>query len=218
MGQATLAEFHEKTQSDLSVVTADTYGQEMLVLNHHTAPKCPLAWAVRMSMSIPFVWQEVRWQAEWGRYRNKDITGHTIVDGGTLSNFPIYLVASSDPEVMKVMGGTDPNTVPNLGLLIDETLEVEGAPPRETPKGTNEIKGELLDHVSHLRTIGRIRQLIDTITTAYDRNAIEAHKEEICRLPAKGYGTTEFDMSDARRDALINAGQKAMKEYLKTFG
>jgi hypothetical protein len=42
---------------------------------------------------------------------------------------------------------------------------------------------------------------------------METHKDEICRLPAKGYGTTEFDMSDARLQALIDAGRQAMKAY-----
>ncbi|MDD5434698.1 MAG: patatin-like phospholipase family protein, partial [Nitrospira sp.] len=57
---ATLAQFNIKTGADVSVIASDTEGQEMLVLNHRTAPDCPVAWAVRMSMSIPFIWQEVR--------------------------------------------------------------------------------------------------------------------------------------------------------------
>ncbi|MDH4099941.1 MAG: patatin-like phospholipase family protein, partial [Nitrospirota bacterium] len=94
LGNATLAEFAQKTGNDLTMVASDTMAHEMLILNHRTAPNCPLAWAVRMSMSIPFVWQEVRWQKEWGLYRGTDISGHTIVDGGVLSNFPIDLLTS----------------------------------------------------------------------------------------------------------------------------
>ena len=63
---ATLEDFAQQTQSDLSLVVSDTSDMEMLVLNHRTAPKCPVAWAVRMSMSIPFIWNEVVWQASWG--------------------------------------------------------------------------------------------------------------------------------------------------------
>ena len=66
LGNATLSEFYQQNQKDLSVVASDTTAQEMLVLNHRTAPQCPVAWAVRMSMSIPFVWQEVLWKREWG--------------------------------------------------------------------------------------------------------------------------------------------------------
>ncbi len=63
---ATLREFFDLTQTDLSVVSSDTTAQEMRVLNHRTAPDIPVANAVRMTMSIPFVWQEVHWQAGWG--------------------------------------------------------------------------------------------------------------------------------------------------------
>jgi hypothetical protein len=32
-------------------------------------------------------------------------------------------------------------------------------------------------------------------------------------MPAKGYGTTEFDMTDDRRNTLVKAGRKAMYNY-----
>ena len=53
----TLATVFEKRQVDLSVVCSDTSEMKMLVLNHRTAPNVPVAWAVRMSMSIPLVWR-----------------------------------------------------------------------------------------------------------------------------------------------------------------
>ena len=57
---------HQVKGCDLSLVVTDTTNREMLVLNHRTAPDVPVAMAVRMSMSIPFVWREVVWQKEWG--------------------------------------------------------------------------------------------------------------------------------------------------------
>src|SRR5581483_9490388 len=126
---ATFAEFHQQTGTDLSVVASDTSDEELLVLNHRTAPQCPLAWAVRMSMSIPFLWQAVEWDERWGSYRQRTKTGNAIVDGGVLSNFPIGLVAERTPETLSIMGDTDPQAAQNLGLLIDETLAVPGVPP-----------------------------------------------------------------------------------------
>ena len=73
--------------------------------------------------------------------------------------------------------------------------------------------GSLLDNVKRLKTIKRIKNLADTMMQAHDLATMETHKDEICRLPAKGYGTTEFDMSDARLQALIDAGRQAMKAY-----
>lgn len=71
LGRATFTEFARMTGGDLSVVASDTNAQEILVLNHRTAPELPVAWAVRMSMSIPFVWQEVVWREEWGKFRGR---------------------------------------------------------------------------------------------------------------------------------------------------
>ena len=104
----TLYQFYETTGSELSVVTSDTVGQRMLVLNNRTAPDLPVVWAVRMSMSIPMIWPDVAWRPEWGPYylggKARDITGHTMVDGGLLSNFPIELLLSDAPHVTAVMG------------------------------------------------------------------------------------------------------------------
>ena len=213
LGQATMAQFHAQTGQDLSVVISDTASQEMRVLNHRTAPDCPVRWATRMSMSIPFIWQEVLWQAEWGTYLAENIAGHTIVDGGALSNFPIRMFTSGDEDVVTVMGDSDPAENPTLGLLIDETLPVAGSGEAAEDSGDEEQPGSLLDNVKRLKTIKRIKNLADTMMQAHDLATMETHKDEICRLPAKGYGTTEFDMSDARLQALIDAGRQAMKAY-----
>ena len=45
-----------------------TLNLSLVGLNHRTAPNCPVAWAVRMSMSIPFIWQAVVWEEAWGLY------------------------------------------------------------------------------------------------------------------------------------------------------
>lgn len=206
LGDMTLAEFAAATGSHLTICASDTTGQELLVLNHRTAPDCPVRWAVRMSMSIPFVWQEVRWNTEWGTYRGRDITGHKVVDGGVLSNFPLELLVSTTPDVLDVMGPPTGNAV--LGLLIDETLPVPNAPP--APKTKKGIGTEL----AHLRVVKRVTRLVDTMTSARDRFVESGFKDDVCHLPAKGYGTTEFDMSDARIKALIDGGYDAMKSFL----
>jgi predicted acylesterase/phospholipase RssA len=205
-GKMTLAEFFQATGSELSLVASDTTAQQILVLNHRTAPDCPIVSAVRMSMSIPLLWQEVEWQAAWGRYQDKDLVGHMIVDGGMLSNFPIELFVSSQPHITAVMGQKQSEQI--IGLMIDESLPVEGAPAIETAGGGIEW--------GKLRTVQRIQRLIDTMTSAHDKQVIEAFESLVVRLPAHGYGTTEFDMSEERRSALVRAGKKAMEHHLAT--
>lgn len=200
----TLAQLHREKGCDLSLVATDTSNREMLVLNHRTAPGVPVAMAVRMSMSIPFVWREVIWKQEWGPYLGTDKTGARIVDGGVLSNFPIDLIATANERARRIMGeNTDPNASLNLGLLIDEEMEVPGVsgkPVRQSP----------------LQTVRRIQRLVDTMTGARDNVLIRDYADQICRCPAKGYGTTEFDMPPAKIQALVEAGRAAMRRHLSS--
>lgn len=213
----TLQQLHEETGYDLSLVATNVTFREMLVLNHRTTPNLPVAYAVRMSMSIPFIWEEVAWQAHWGEYlpwqgRDKTIAGSKIVDGGVLSNFPIDLIAESGRAVIEAMGDLDARfakAADNLGLLIDESLSVLEQPA----SGTGRSK--LIDD---LPSIKRIHNLAETMMAARDNSLIDYYAAEICRLPAKGYGTLEFDMEGARRDDLIEAGRQAMNAHLSKRG
>jgi predicted acylesterase/phospholipase RssA len=198
----TLADMHASKGCDLSLVVTDTTNREMLVLNHRTAPGVPIVMAVRMSMSIPFVWREVEWKSAWGTYLGQDKTGAKIVDGGVLSNFAVDLVATDNVRARKFMGeSTDPTKALNLGLLIDETLPVpgvQGQPNRE----------------KKFATTRRVQRLVDTMTGARDNALIREYDAQICRLPAGGYGTTEFDMAEEKLNALVNAGREAMQKHL----
>ena len=196
-----LAGMYAKTQVDLSVVASDTKDMEMLVLNHRTAPAVPVVWAVRMSMSIPLVWHEVVWQKSWGTYQGRAKAGNIIVDGGVLSNFPIRLIAEPAPDLM---GDTDPYAALNLGLLLDEELAVPGVDPAPPPTD-----------FTQLRVVQRLSRLIDTMMGAQDNNEVRKRESEICRLPVKGYGTTEFKMPEGKLKALVDAGREAAVSHLK---
>ena len=205
-GDMNLAEFRNATGIDLTLVASDTSGAELLILNSRTAPDCPIAWAVRMSMSVPLLWNEVVWKEAWGTYRGKNISGHSVVDGGLLSNFPIELFISNQPQVTAVMGAKVAEEMDLLGFLIDETLDVPGAPVEKAMAKGIEF--------SKLPPVTRITNLVNTMMQARDKSVIEAFERFVVRLPAKGYGTVEFGMSDERRDALIAAGRTATTAYL----
>ena len=201
---ATLGELFDATGKHLTVIAGDTTAKQMLVLNHITAPDLPFIWAVRMSMSIPLLWQEVVWQSDWGTYRGQDISGHAVVDGGLLSSFPIELFISDLPHVTAVMGPKESDQI--LGLLIDEDLDVPGAPPAEQTQNA-------IPDVSSIRTLSRMKNLLDTATQGHDKFVLDGFEHLVARMPAKGYGTTEFDMSDDRRAAIIAAGRTALGAY-----
>ena len=144
------------------------------------------------------------WQPDWGTYRGQDISGHAVVDGGLLSSFPIELFISDLPHVTAVMGPKESDQI--LGLLIDEDLDVPGAPPAEQTQNA-------IPDVSSIRTLSRMKNLLDTATQGHDKFVLDGFEHLVARMPAKGYGTTEFDMSDDRRAAIIAAGRTALGAY-----
>lgn len=205
-GAMSLQQFYETTHTELSLVASDTMGKQMLVLNHLTAPNCPVIWATRMSMSLPLLWQEVIWQTDWGSYLGRDIHGNSIVDGGLLSNFPIELFLSDLKDVTQVMGDKVSQNV--LGLLIDDDLIVPNMPEILIP--------DSFLNIEELETVKRLSRLLDTTLSARDKMVIESYASLVVHLPAKGVGTTEFNMKKERRNALIKAGRTAMKAYFCT--
>jgi NTE family protein len=199
----TLQEFFAETGQDLTLIASDTTGGAMLVLNHRTAPEVPLVWAVRMSMSIPLLWQEVVWLPEWGSYRTRDLAGHTIVDGGLLSNFPIELFVSQDAYVKNLIGPEAGERV--LGMFLDDSLPVAGTQTVSKPESSVPF--------SRAPLFQRITNLMNTTLGARDKLVSENFEQFVVRLPCRGYGITEFELTDERRNLLVSAGSDAMKAY-----
>lgn len=212
LGDATLAQFRTQTGADLTCVATDTVAGTPLNLNHRTAPGLPVAWAVRMSMSIPLVFQEVLWRAEWGPYLNQDVTGHSVVDGGIYSTLPLELLLSHEAAVLDAMGGVpSPSSV--IGLYIDSTLPVPGA--EAAPPKKQNMEQRLKSDSPWSRIVRRISDLVNTMTKSHDNLMMHTYPKTICRLPAQGYDTLEFDMSDERVKLLVDAGQAAMRQHLE---
>jgi len=211
LGSSTLREFHEETGRDFSAVASDITDKTMLVLNHRTAPDCPTVWAVRMSMSCPLVWQEVVWKKEWGPYLGHDIIGHKVVDGGLSSNFPIALLVSDDDLVEETMGEESASDQV-IGLLLDDGLQVPGA---EDMQPTKQKAPGFLERTDVLaETMFRLGAMGETLLGGHDKYVIDEHKHLVCRLPAKGYGILEFDLTPERMAPIVNAGEAAMEAHL----
>ncbi len=208
LSRVTLGELHAQTGRHLTVIVSDTTARRMRALNHLSAPDCPLVSAVRMSMSIPLFFAEVVWRPEWGPYAGEDLTGHVMVDGGMLSNLPIgFILPSANKVVARLMGPPPEGDALPVGLVLDATLEVPGAPPAP---GASPALGAFFATRLGLR----VRALADTMLNGVDLTLSDVASLHLCRLPAKGYAATEFDMSQARAEALVAAATDATAKYL----
>lgn len=135
----------------------------------------PVATAVRMSMSIPFYFTPYL------------LKGHYIVDGGILSNYPVWLF-DNDP--------TDPS--PTIGYkLVDPT---EGQPHKIYESFT--MFKALFDTMLEAHDARYIedKQFIRTVP-----------------IPTLGVKTTEFNLSDDRKHELWSSGNVAATEFFKTW-
>jgi NTE family protein len=208
LSRVTLGELHARTGRHLTVIAADSTARRLRALNHVSAPDCPLVSAVRMSISIPLFFAEVVWRAEWGRYIDEDLTDHVMVDGGMLSNLPIAFILPSTNALMgQLMGPPPDGAALPVGVTLDTTLDVPGAPPRPNVSS-------VLGAFSATRLGQRVTALADTMLHGMDMTVSDVASAQLCRLPAKGYPVTEFDMSQARAEALVRAAMAATAAYL----
>ncbi len=171
-------------------------GRRLLVLPRDAArlgvdpERLSVALAVRMSMSIPIFFEPVRW------LNPADGQQHVIVDGGMLSNFPVWLFDSDGvPEW------------PTFGLLLVEPEPQLSVAARLGPpdKGVH----ALFDYV---------RSLAQTMMEAHDRLYVEeANYARTIAIPTLGIGTTEFDLPRERALALVESGRQAATRFLSTW-
>jgi NTE family protein len=188
-----------KNRYRLRVIASDITHRRMLVLPNDAAhlgldpDEMEIAYAVRMSMSIPVFFEPVA-------HKNKESGGtHLIVDGGMLSNFPVWLF---DCE------GRDPKW-PTFGLMLVEPEPKKPIGHRIASEDNGVERGSLIDFVKSLAL---------TMMAAHDRLYLEQSTfARTITIPTMGVGTTEFDITPDRIRALYDSGHKAASSFLDRF-
>ncbi|MFC4324014.1 patatin-like phospholipase family protein [Litchfieldia salsa] len=140
-----------------------------------------VARAVRMSCSLPYFFEPVKLRPP---------TGYSlIVDGGVLSNFPIWLFDN----------GTSRQERPVLGIKLSAN--------------TNKQPVNKIDNAITL-----FSSLFETMMTAHDLRYISRkHEKNIVFIPVEGGITTEFSLGEKQREALIQQGKEKTEQFLKTW-
>lgn len=172
---------------ELKLIASDLSMGRLLVLpddlEQYGIPKetFPVAKAIRMSASLPFFFEPVKLKSLSGK--------NIIIDGGILSNFPIWLFDNEHTRKLR----------PVIGVKLSHKLE-------EIPK--REINNALT----------LFEALFATMKDSHDARYISRrHEKNIIFIPMEEGLTAEFSLSDEKKEALIERGRKRTIEFLKQW-
>jgi NTE family protein len=188
----------QSTGRTLKLIATDITRREMLLLpdslgDYRLSEKArtiepqgfAIADAVRMSMSIPYFFQPVELV--------HDETGltSTIIDGGLLSNFPVWAFDVEDH---------DP-TRPTFGFKL-----IGG-------KATGAGLSKVVHALGWAAEMGS--DIFNTATDAWDKYWVSRTTYvRTCVIPAGDIGATDFDLSDEQKRWLLNSGRTAARAFL----
>jgi NTE family protein len=144
----------------------------------------PLARAVRMSMSFPYFFEPVTLY-KGGR-------PHLIVDGGLLSNFPVFLFDGSKPPLKRW----------TFGFRL-----FAGAPPDRLPY--RRIRRLLWP-------VPLAKAMFFSATEAWDRRISQASAVRTISIPTGSVPTLKFTLTNQERDELRTNGYTKAKEFFRT--
>jgi NTE family protein len=185
------------------------------VFSHEHTPRMCIADAVRISMSIPLFFAAKR-----------SMRGDVYVDGGVLDNYPIKLF-----DRRKYIAGKN--------LAVTEYYERINKSIKKSPREISdyvynkETLGFRLDNkeeISAFRDHAELPEhkidnffeytwsLIDTILEA--QSSTHLHSDDWVRtiyIDTLGVKTTEFDLSNDKKEALLNSGETSTQKYFEWF-
>lgn len=171
----------------LRIIASDLSNGRILVLPNdlykYNIPfeSFPIAKAIRMSCSLPYFFEPVRIKMN----QRKII----IVDGGVLSNFPMWLF--DQENVIKER--------PVLGIKLS---------PNNNERPPKEIKNALQ----------MFEALFSTMKDAHDSRYIsQKHVKNIIFIPTDGLLTTEFGITEEGKSNLIELGRERTLNFLKKW-
>lgn len=187
LAQKGLVTFADLPPQSLRVIASDLTNGRLLVLpddlkSYGIEPNTfPIAKAIRMSCSLPFFFEPVRLKSQ----RETNI----IVDGGVLSNFPMWLFDRENVNKVR----------PVLGIKL-----------------SSQQQGNLKNEIRNaLQLYGA---LFETMKDAHDSRYISRKLEkDIIFIPLQEGLTTEFSISEEKKVKLKNHGRECARRFLSTW-
>ncbi|MCY8938294.1 patatin-like phospholipase family protein [Peribacillus frigoritolerans] len=186
LAERNVVTFKDVRPKSLRIITSDISNGKLVVLpddlpNYGIDPSAfPVAKAVRMSCSIPYFFEPVKLNVGKSKF--------LFVDGGVLSNFPMWLFNSDHVRKERPVIG--------LRLSVDEIWK-----PHE------------VDNAVEL-----FSALFKTMKDAHDARYIsKKHVHNIVFIPMKGISAMDFNLNDEKKGELIDKGRQCTKEFLKKW-
>jgi len=183
-----ISTFADLPVGSLRVVASDLTNGRLIVLpddllKYGIEPlSFSVAKAVRMSCSLPYFFEPVKLTTSKGV--------NIFVDGGVLSNFPIWLFQQKSKHVKKR---------PILGIKLSSS---------EQERPAKEIHN----------AIDMFNALFETMKDAHDsRHISKRHEKDIVFIPVENIVTTEFEINEQKKLALIELGRRRTNEFLKNW-
>ncbi|MBP2240842.1 NTE family protein [Cytobacillus eiseniae] len=179
--------FSDLPSQALRIVASDLTNSRLVVLpddlvNYGIDPGAfPIAKAVRMSCSLPYFFEPVKLHVR------RDVS--IIVDGGVLSNFPMWLFDKDNVKKAR----------PVLGVQLSQNII-------DRPK--NKIKN----------AIQMYEALFETMKNAHDARYISRkHAKNIIFIPVEGSLTTEFELTQEGKETLVEFGKKCTNQFFSQW-
>ena len=156
-----------------------------------------VARAVRMSASIPFFFIPLQMTDANG-------TRSCIVDGGLLSNFPLFLFEHTSN------GQVTTSSIPTFGFQLVDTSQQQ-ALSNNGNIGKNR-------NVSAPCGIDMLKALVSTMLSAHDRLYMDDETfAHTIAIPTNGIASTQFDLTKEQAQTLYESGKAAATTFFKTW-
>ncbi|ADU29956.1 patatin-like phospholipase family protein [Evansella cellulosilytica] len=179
--------FNDLPPGSLKMVASDITTGQLLVLpddlkRYGIIPETfSVARAIRMSCSLPFFFEPVKLQNSNGKHS-------VIVDGGVLSNFPIWLFSNSENKKPER---------PVVGFRLTPSMEMVSQ--REVSNA-----------------FSMLHSMVETMWKAHDlRHISKLHEKNIVFIPVDKIAATQFSISEEEKKELIELGEKSTEKFLK---
>jgi NTE family protein len=183
-----ISTFADIPRGSLRVIASDLTNGRLIVLPDDL-PKYGInptsfsvARAVRMSCGLPYFFEPVRLASSTGF--------NLVVDGGVLSNFPIWLFYQKKKQNKKR---------PVLGIKLSSNEQ-------ERPKRKIHNAIEMFS------------ALFETMKDAHDERHISSkHEKDIIFIPVENIVSTEFELNEEKKLALLELGRDRTNDFLTNW-